>query len=187
MDRATSVEVRGAPNRERGPLREHVVERPARRLDRASGVVVDGDGRLAVGGGRPAPALGLDQVAHAVASGAHHRGGAAHGGGHDLVVDDDDTQVLAGDTLLEQHGGAEGAGERNRPVEVVVVGDAHGDALALLATGGLDHDVAHLGKERMVAIVEGGVAPGGQVQAGGGEDAPGVALVVAPAHGDGGG
>ena len=78
-------------------------------------------------------------------------GRAADGGGHHLAVDDDQPQVVAGGALLDQHVGVLLAGPVQGGVEFLAAVDADGDALALLAAGRLDDDVADLGEERVVA------------------------------------
>ena len=51
--------------------------------------------------------------------------------------------------------GGELPGQLDRAHERLGVGDADRDALALLAAGRLDHDLAHLGEERGVPLVAG--------------------------------
>ena len=132
VDRAAGVEVRGAPHHQLLALGRDVVEGAACGLDRAGGLVVERDGRLAAGGGRPPPGLGLDQVPDGVAPGSYDRGGAPHGGGHDLAVDDHDAQVFARHPLLDQHLGAVAPGQRQGGVELVGGGHADRHAGALL-------------------------------------------------------
>ena len=106
-------------------------------------------------------------------------GGHAQRGGDDLAVDDHQPQVVARRALLDEHLGMLLAGPRQRRVEFVGTVDADRDALALLAAGRLDHDVADLGEERVVLVVEGGQPAFRDDDSGLGDEATGQALVVA--------
>ena len=114
--------------------------------------------------------------------GADDLRGPAQRGGHHLVVDHDQAQVVARGALLDQHVGMLLTGPGQRRVELLGIVDADGDALALLAAGRLDHDVADLGEERVVLLVEGGQPSSGDDDPGLGDDATGQSLVVASAH-----
>ena len=106
--------------------------------------------------------------------------------GDDLVADDDDAQVLAGDELLEQHVGAVLAGQPDRALQRRLVGDADGDALALLAAGRLHDELADLGAgTRASPSSPVAVRPRGTDRPARSQHAAGDALVVAAAHRDG--
>ena len=85
-----------------------------------------------------------------VVAGAGDLGGHAQRGGHHLAVDHHQPQIVAGRALLDQHLGVLFAGPGQRGVQLLGSVDADGDALALLAAGGLDDDVADLVEERVV-------------------------------------
>ena len=129
VDGAPGVRVGGAA-RQRSPSGRRRRRRP--RPDGAGGLVVDGDGRLA-----PVAAAGAGsgpRQSRTVWGRSHHAGGPADRGAT-TSWSMDDAQVVARHPLLDEDLGAVGPAPRG--VELVVGGDADGDAHALLAPGRL--------------------------------------------------
>src|SRR3546814_20141254 len=85
-------------------------------------------------------------------------------------------------SLLQQHVGAVRAGQLDGLLELRLGGHPDGDALPLLATSGLHHELTDLVEQLHVRAVAAGGATAGHVEAGLGHDLAGDALVVAAAH-----
>src|SRR3546814_3472642 len=134
---------------------------------------------LSAGRRGAAAGLGLDEVSDGVAAGADHGGRYAHGRGHDAPTDHDDAQVFPLAALLQQHVGAVRAGQLDRILELRLGGHPDGDALPLLATSGLHHELTDLVEQLHVGAVAAGGATARHVEAGRGHDLAGYALVVA--------
>src|SRR3546814_12605203 len=83
---------------------------------------------------------------------------------------------------LQQHVGAVRAGQLDRILELRLGGHPDGDALPLLATSGLHHELTDLVEQLHVGAVAAGGATARHVEAGLGHDLAGYALVVAAAH-----
>jgi len=152
--------------------------------------LVEGDTRLTTGGRGAPSTLGRDQVPDAVLTGADDPRGHPQRGGHYPTVDHHQPEVAAGDPLLDEHLRVLLARACHRGGELVgaLVGEnTHGDAFALLTAGWFDHDLADFLQEGIVVIVAGRQAGTRHDDACLGDQAPGQAFVVAPAHGDRGG
>ena len=80
----------------------------------------------------------LHQFFHAVHAVAHDARGIAAGGGHQLVADHQQTKVVAGQVALYQDVVVKFASGVKCGVQVVLVVDVDGHALALVAVFGLD-------------------------------------------------
>src|SRR5699024_2686175 len=128
-----------------------------------------------------------DQLADGGGPVADDAGRAADGGGDELLVDDDQAQILALEVALEDDLVRDPARALDGGLDLVPRGEADRDALALLAAHGLDDDAAMFRQEGRARLRIAARHLGGDAHAGGLDDAPRDALVVADRHGDGGG
>ena len=187
VDGAPGVQVGGLAHLQHLPVGRDRIPSMTRLGNTTLRLRIHGDGTLAAGGRAAPPALGLDQLAHGLPAVTDHLGGLADGGGNHLEVDDHDAQVVALHELLEDHGIAVAPGTADGPLQALRVADIDADPRPLLAPGRLDHDPLEPGQERL-GLVQ-GLHPGllRHPQARPAQHPMGDRLVVAAAHGDGGG
>ena len=81
-----------------------------------------------------------DELLDGVLAVAGHGRRLAHGGGHEAPVHDEHAVVVAGVALLDDDLVADLLGARERLAQVLLVADAGGDALAVVAVVRLDDD-----------------------------------------------
>jgi hypothetical protein len=183
VDRAAGVQVRGPADRELHALLEHVVDRsPA--SSTAPWSVARRAGSSTRRRSRPRAGARSAISSSIVCARSRPPWRAADRGGHDLVVDDHDPQVLAARRTPRAARRGRTARRARWRRQLVRVADPDGDALALLAAGGLDHHLAELVEEREVVRRRRWRPARAGPQAGVGEQPAGHALVVAAAHRD---
>ena len=187
LEAAAGMQIGGLAHRQALPDRQDAVVVDARRMQGAQGFRILGNPALATGGGLAPAALGIDQVADAVAAVAQHLGGAADGRGDHFVADHQDAQVAARVEAFQQHATVEHPGALDGFLDFAGGAQVDRDALALLAVHRLDHQASVFGEEGCVLLGAAGQALGRQAQAGALEGAVGQALVLAQGHAHGAG
>src|SRR5690606_21694960 len=96
------------------------------------GLLVQRNTAFAAGGRLPAPALGFDQLADAVATVADHLGRPAHCRGDDLVADHHDAQIEPLLEALQQHALIELTCAADGFLHVLGIAQVDGNAVTLL-------------------------------------------------------